>query len=103
MPATQSSPDPAQSAKVFAEVAERSSRLMAEFLQRQAGGHGVATSDAFGIGRAFMVLAARMLADPWKLVEMQTSVFLEHVALWPLRLLIFLGKVDPPGGRSGVV
>src|SRR5438552_18461930 len=95
MPATQSPPDPAQSARVFAEVAERSSRLMGEFLQRQAGGQGVATSDEFGVTRAFMDLAARMLADPWKLAEMQTKMFWDHVALWQSGLLRMLGKEVP--------
>ncbi len=96
MPETQSPPDPAQSAKVFAEVAERSSRLMGEFLQRQAGAHGVATSDEFGIARAFMDLYARMLADPWKLSEMQTKLFWDHVALWQTTMLRVLGKNPPP-------
>src|SRR5216110_2229800 len=95
MPATQSSPDSAQSAKVFAEVAERSGRLMGEFLQRQAGDHGVATSDELGIARAFMDLTARMLADPWKLAEMQTRMFWDHVALWQSSLLRMLGKEVP--------
>src|SRR6266705_2556317 len=95
MPATQSAPDPAQSARVFAEVAERSSRLMGEFLQRQAGGQGVATSDEFGVARAFMDLAARMLADPWKLAEMQSKMFWDHVALWQSSLLRMLGKEVP--------
>jgi len=45
-------------------------------------GQGVATSDEFGVTRAFMDLAARMLADPWKLAEMQTKMFWDHVALW---------------------
>ncbi len=101
MPATQSSPDSAQSAKVFAEVAERSGRLMGEFLQRQAGGHGVATSDEFGIARAFMDLTARMLADPWKLAEMQTRMFWDHVALWQSSLLRMLGKEAPPVAEPG--
>jgi len=96
MPATQSPPNPARSAKVFVEVAERSSRLMGEFLQRQAGGHGVAHSDEFGIARAFMDLYARMLADPWKLAEMQTKMFWDHVALWQSSLLRMLGKDAPP-------
>src|SRR5438445_7031034 len=95
MPATQSAPDPAQSARVFAEVAERSSRLMGEFLQRQAGGQGVATSDEFGVARAFMDLTARMLADPWKLAEMQTKMFWDHVALWQSSLLRMLGREVP--------
>src|SRR6266545_7790253 len=96
MPETHPSPDPAESARVLAEVAQRSSRLMGEFLQRQAGGQGVATSDEFGVARAFMDLTARMLADPWKLAEMQTKMFWEHVALWQSRLLRMLGKDAPP-------
>ncbi len=96
MPATQPPPDPAQSARVFAEVAERSSRLMGEFLQRQAGGQGVATSDEFGIARAFMDLYARMLAEPWKLAEMQTKMFWDHVALWQSTVLRMLGKEARP-------
>ena len=96
MPATQPSPDPAQIAKVFAEVAERCGRLMAEFLQRQASGKGLALSDEFGIGRAFMDLSARMLADPWKLGEMQTKIFRDHVALWQSSMLRMLGQDAPP-------
>ncbi len=74
---------------------------MGEFLQRQAGGHGVATSDEFGIARAFMELAARMLADPWKLAEMQTRMFWDHVALWRSSLLRMLGKEVPPVAEPG--
>jgi poly[(R)-3-hydroxyalkanoate] polymerase subunit PhaC len=96
MPETQSPPDPAQIAKVFAEVAERSGRLTAEFLQRQASGKGVALSDEFGIGRAFMDLSARMLANPWKLGEMQTKIFRDHMALWQSIMLRMLGKDAPP-------
>jgi len=95
MPATQSPPDPAESARVFAEVAQRSGRIMGEFLQRQAGGQGVATGDEFGVARAFTDLAARMLADPWKLAEMQTKMFWDHVALWQSGLLRMLGKEVP--------
>ncbi|TMH77987.1 MAG: class I poly(R)-hydroxyalkanoic acid synthase [Betaproteobacteria bacterium] len=95
MPETQSPPDPAESARVFAEVAERSGRIMGEFLQRQAGGQGVAYSDEFGVARAFTDLAARMLADPWKLAEMQSKMFWDHVALWQSSLLRMLGKEVP--------
>src|SRR5258708_28038130 len=69
---------------------------MGEFLQRQAGAHGVATSDEFGIARAFMDLYARMLADPWKLSEMQAKLFWDHVALWQTTTLRVLGKNPPP-------
>jgi polyhydroxyalkanoate synthase len=96
MPSTQPSPDPVHSAKVFAEVAERSARLMGEFLRKQADGKGAAYSDEFGIGRAFTDLAARMLAEPWKLAEMQTKVFWDHVALWQATALRMLGANPKP-------
>ena len=96
MPDTQPSPDPAQSARLFAEVAERSARLTGEFLRKQADGKGAAYSDEFGIGRAFTDLAARMLAEPWKLAEMQTRVFWDHVALWQATALRMLGANPKP-------
>src|SRR5262245_360954 len=96
MATAQTSSDPAQSAKVFAEVAERSGRLMGEFLQRQAEGKGLAYSDEFGVGRAFSDLAARMLAEPWKLAEMQTRMFWDHVALWQATALRMLGARPGP-------
>jgi len=93
---TQPSNDPAHSAKLFAEVAERSGRLMGEFLQRQAAGKKGGPVDEFGIGRAFVDLAARMLAEPWKLAEMQTKMFWDHVALWQTTALRLLGASHTP-------
>src|SRR5437879_56799 len=49
----------------------------------------------FGVARAFTDLAARMLADPWKLAEMQSKMFWDHVALWQTSLLRMLGKEVP--------
>jgi polyhydroxyalkanoate synthase len=91
MSATQPSHDPAQSAKLFAQVAERSGRLMGEFLQRQAASKGREPVDEFGIARAFVDLTAHMLAEPWKLAEMQTKMFWDHVALWQATALRLLG------------
>ena len=91
MPAEASAPDPAQSAKLFAEVAERSGRLMAEFFKRHASAKGADVVDEFGIGQAFMDLSARMLAEPWKLAEMQAKMFWDHVALWQSTMTRLLG------------
>ena len=96
MPAAPSSPDPAHSAKLFAEVAERSGRLMGEFLRKHAAGKGADYSDEFGIGRAFMDLSARMLAEPWKLAEMQSKMFWDHVALWQSTVIRLLGGEARP-------
>ncbi|MGB5080201.1 MAG: hypothetical protein WBO23_05600 [Burkholderiales bacterium] len=93
---TRSASEPEQTAKILAEVAQRSSRLMGEFLQRHAGGGGVASSDEFGIARAFMDLSARMMSNPWKLADMQARVFWDHIALWQSTLLRMMGKDAPP-------
>jgi polyhydroxyalkanoate synthase len=93
---TRSATEPEQTAKILAEVAQRSSRLMGEFLQRHAGGGGVAGSDEFGIARAFMELSARMMSDPWTLADMQARVFWDHIALWQSTMLKMMGKDAPP-------
>ena len=96
MSAPQPGYDSARTAKVFAEVAERSGRLVGEFLQRQAEGKGLAYTDEFGIARAFMDLSARMLADPWKPAEAQTKMFWDYVALWQTSVLKMLGQKTKP-------
>jgi len=96
MPDSEVSAQPEQTAKILAEVAQRSSRLMGEFLQRHAGGGGLAYSDEFGIARAFMDLSARMLGNPWKLADMQAKVFWDHIALWQATLLKMMGKDAAP-------
>jgi len=85
-----------QTAKILAEVAQRSSRLMGEFLQRHAGGGGIAYSDEFGIARAFMDLSARVLSNPWKLADMQARLFWDQISLWQSTLLKMMGKDAPP-------
>src|SRR5262245_31411428 len=96
MPVEPSSPDPAQSAKLLAEVAERSSRVMGEYFRKHAGGKGADVVDEFGIAKAFMDLSARMLAEPWKLAEIQAKMFWDHVALWQSTALRLLGGAPRP-------
>ena len=83
--------DPAQTAKVFAEVAERSSKILGDFVKRHADGKGIAFTDEFGIARAFMDLSAEMLANPWKLAETQMKMFWDYIALWQSSTLKMMG------------
>jgi polyhydroxyalkanoate synthase len=89
-------PDPAETARLFAQVAERSSKLMGDYLERHAQGKGVAFSDEFGIARAFMDLSAHMLANPWKIAETQAKMFWDHVALWQSSVLRMMGHPAKP-------
>ena len=66
-------PDPVELAKTMAGIAERSQRLLVEFLNRQARGEGMENADPLNIGSAFLALTARMMAEPAKLFEAQVA------------------------------
>ncbi len=105
MAAAQPEHDPVQTAKAFAEVAERSGRLWGEFLQRRAEGKSVAYSDEFGVAKAFMDLSANMLAHPWKLAQTQMNMFWDFAVLWQSSLLKMMGQpvepvAEPEGGDN---
>jgi polyhydroxyalkanoate synthase subunit PhaC len=95
-PAPQATPDPAEVARVFAEVAERSGKLLADFAQRHAEGKGVAFTDEFGIAKAFMDLASAMFANPWKLAELQMKLAWDYAALWQSSMLRLMGQEANP-------
>jgi len=88
--------DPAQTAKMFAEVAERSGRILSDFVERHAGGKGIAFTDEFGIAKAFMDLSAQMLANPWKLAETQMKMFWDQVELLQASALKMMGHTAQP-------
>ena len=84
------------SAKVFAEVAQRSSRIMADFLKRQSKPQNAAISDEFGIAKAFMDLSALMVAKPQHLAETQMNMFWDYTRLWQSGWMQMMGqKVEP--------
>src|SRR6185503_8709769 len=70
-------------------VAERSSRILSEFAQKQAVSLSSAVRDEMGIARAFMDLYARMAADPGLLAN-------ESMRLWQSTWMKMLGLQAPP-------
>src|SRR5439155_852800 len=75
-------PDPAELAREIAELAERSQRLVADFLSRQGGGDGIGLANPMAIGAAFFEMTARMMSDPAKLVEAQAALWGDYLKLW---------------------
>ena len=79
-----------QMAEQMAEIAEKSRRLVADFLSRQGGqaggpeggGDGIGMSNPTAIGAAFFEMAARMMSDPARLVEAQASLWNDYLRLW---------------------
>ncbi len=86
----------ADSARIFAEVAKRSSRVMGDFLKRQAETQNSVAADEFGIAKAFMDLSALMFAKPQQLAEAQMNMFWDYTRLWQNSWMQALGqKVEP--------
>ena len=61
-------PDPAEVGRTMADIAERSQRILAEWLKRQ--DKAAASPDPLNIGQAFMELTAQLMADPEKAIAM---------------------------------
>src|SRR2546426_4560753 len=64
--------------KVYHDVAERSSKLLGEFAQKQAQGMSSAVRDEMGIAKAFMDLYARMAADPGVLATFSMNMWMDR-------------------------
>jgi polyhydroxyalkanoate synthase subunit PhaC len=73
-------PDPRLVTRTMAEVAERSQRIVSEFLKRQADGS--TNPDPLNIGGAFMEMTTKLMANPAKLVEAQLGFWQDYVTLW---------------------
>ena len=90
-------PDPVAVSKSMAEIMERSQRVVAEFLRRQASSaDGAASPDPLNIGSAFMEMTARLMADPVRLMQAQAELWQDYVKLWQSTTLRMLGQPAEP-------
>jgi polyhydroxyalkanoate synthase len=88
--------DPVALAESLATAAEKSAKLMGEFAARNAGSKSAVPGDELGIGKAFMELAAKMLANPARLAEGQWSLWHDYMSLWQSSMLRMLGVPTMP-------
>jgi len=89
-------PDPVEMSQAMTKIAERSQRLVSEFLERQQSGHGSTTLDPLNIGSAFLEMTAHMMADPGKLVQAQMNLWQDYMKLWQSTTARMLGEVSEP-------
>ena len=90
-------PDAAELSRQMAGIAERSQRLVRDFLARQGDGgeEGVGMANPMAIGAAFFEMTARMMSDPARLVEAQVSLWNDYLRLWQQTTQRFLGGARP--------
>jgi polyhydroxyalkanoate synthase len=83
-------------AKVCQQVAERSSKILAEFAQKQTESVSAAVRDEMGIAKAFMDLYGRMAADPALLASMSVNLWVDQMRLWQSSWMKLLGMHARP-------
>ena len=88
-------PDPMEMGRAMADIAQRSQRLVADFLQRQTT-EGAPPIDPFNIGNAFFEMTAKMMADPAKLMQAQMSLWNDYLTLWQRTTQRLLGQEAEP-------
>ncbi|MBO0711629.1 MAG: class I poly(R)-hydroxyalkanoic acid synthase [Acetobacteraceae bacterium] len=95
-------PDPAEISRSMADVAERSQRIVGDWLKRQAEGEPCA--DPLNLGSAFMEMTARLMASPAKVVQAQIGFWQDYLTLWQNTARRMMGMqaptvIDAPGDR----
>jgi polyhydroxyalkanoate synthase len=89
-------PDPVQWSRTMAEIAERSQRLVLDFIGRQSSGGGIGMADPLNIGQAFLEMTTRLMADPGKLMQAQVTLWQDYMKLWQRTAERFLGGSSEP-------
>ncbi|HZH26874.1 MAG TPA: class I poly(R)-hydroxyalkanoic acid synthase [Azospirillaceae bacterium] len=80
----------------MARIAERSQRLVTEFLTRQAQDSTKTGPDPLNIGRAFLDLTTRLMADPNRLFQAQMSLWQDYMTLWQRTAQKLMGEAAEP-------
>ena len=84
-------PNPAEVAKSYAEVAQRASRLLTQYMEKKAKEGMKAPSDEMGVAKAFMDLSSRLLANPYKLAQTQMEMMRDYFSLWQHSTMKMMG------------
>src|SRR5262245_49310699 len=92
-------------AKVCHQVAERSSKILGDFVQKQEQDMSSAVRDEMGIAKAFMDLYVRMAADPAAVAQLSMNLWLDYTRLWQSSWMKLFGVdtgpvVDPDKGDA---
>ncbi len=72
--------DPAVLGRSMAGIAERSQRLVTDWLNRQS--HEAPEIDPLNIGNAFMEMTTQLMKDPAKMVQAQIGFWQDYMTLW---------------------
>ena len=84
--------DPAQLAQLYSDIAQKSGRLVTQFLKRSGNGGMPGLSDELGLAQAFFQAWSKLLSDPFKLAEAQMKLWQDYASLWQNSMMKLLGQ-----------
>src|ERR1700759_1380975 len=73
-------PDPDLVSRSMSDIAERSQRIVADWLKRQPEQEH--SADPLNIGRAFMEMTTRLMANPSRIMQAQLGFWQDYMTLW---------------------
>jgi len=88
--------DSAALAESLASAAEKSAKVIGEFAARNARNGAALPTDELGLGKAFMELAAQMLANPAQMAASNMNLWWDYMSLWQGSMLRMMGATTDP-------
>ena len=88
--------DPVALADSLASAADKSAKLLGDYLARRSKSGPSLATDEFGLTKAFMEMAAKMLSNPYRMAETQMNLWWDYSALWQSSMLKLLGQTATP-------
>jgi polyhydroxyalkanoate synthase len=88
--------DPAELARLYADIAAKSGDLVSKLLEHKADGPARSMADELGVSKAFFEAWARMLSDPFRLAETQAKLWQDYWSLWQRSWLKLMGQDASP-------
>jgi len=96
-PAAFKLPDPAQLGRSMSDIAERSQRIVGDWLKRQGEeGSPAPNPDPLNVGSAFMEMTTRLMANPQRLIEAQMGFWQDYMSLWQSTARRMMGMQAEP-------
>ena len=89
-------PDFVELSQKMAKIAERSQKLMQDFMDRQKNDGEMPNMDPMKLGHAFQEFTKKLMANPQKIFELQMSFARDTMALWQYTTQRMLGQAAEP-------
>ncbi|MFD2263209.1 PHA/PHB synthase family protein [Lacibacterium aquatile] len=88
-------PDPVEWSRTMAEIAERSQKLVGDFLVRQKDSPALQDPALpLSLSGAFIEIATRMMADPARMMQAQFDLWQGYMSLWQSATRRLMGETD---------